>query len=138
MRAPAAVRLHNHKQKKLREAERRRYWKQTACREGCVMCNALRRGSPAIQEIPDLVRRDRMVELREIQGHHILPKNALKRRNLEEHLWDERNGVGLCEYHHGRHTNYVERMPRDLLPPVVYDFAAEIGVDYLIDYEYPL
>jgi hypothetical protein len=77
-----------------------------------------------------------------MEAHHVLPKSKLKDLGITAHedLYDERNGVGLCEYHHARHTNYAPggRMPRELVPESVYDFAAEHTIEFLIDAEYPL
>lgn len=125
-----ALRRHRRKQRSVADSERQRYWKMTVTRGGCVMCHA----EPVSVE----VRKTYYVELADIQGHHILPQQALKRAHLEEFLWDERNGCGLCGYHHPRHTTYRERMPRALVPETAYKFAAELGVEWLIDGEYPL
>lgn len=78
------------------------------------------------------------------QAHHILPKATLRdlaRRlgfELAVALGDLRNGLCLCSYHHARHTNFVDRVPRRLLPEGVHDFAAELHIEWLLDREYPL
>ena len=77
------------------------------------------------------------VDLRTIQGHHIIEQQHLKRHGKREHLWDPRNGMGLCAYHHARHTHWRQRVPRELLPPAVYDFADEIGLPWLLDQYLP-
>lgn len=88
-------------------------------------------------------RRDFGPELGNRQAHHILPKSQLKslaRRlgfDLEFALTDSRNGMCLCEFHHSRHTNWRLRVPRRLLPEAVYDFAAELHIEWLLDQEYP-
>lgn len=77
------------------------------------------------------------MELGDIQGHHIIPKRTLKQQHFTDHVWDDRNGLGLCAWHHQRHENYRQRVPRDLLPEAVYEFAAELGIMWMLDREYP-
>lgn len=71
-----------------------------------------------------------------LQGHHVVERRALKRRGLEEHLWDKRNRMSLCERHHARHTTAVERIPYSAVPAEAHEFAAELGLTYLIDRYY--
>lgn len=125
------VKAHVRRQVKVAQRERERYWKMTVTKGGCVMC----RHAPVDAE----TRRVFAYALRRIEGHHLLPKSMLKRLGHDSHavLFDERNGCGLCEYHHARHTNYRERVPRDLLPESVYDFAEEHRIGFMLDAEYP-
>ncbi len=81
--------------------------------------------------------RGRSDMIRTIDGHHVIPQRHLKRAGLEEHLWDERNGLALCRWHHFQHENHRERLPRELIPDEAHDFALELGLDWLIDREYP-
>lgn len=89
------------------------------------------------------IRADYAVELDTLQAHHIIKQEHLKglaRRlhlDLDLVLCDSRNGMSLCEYHHTRHTNHRQRVPRILLPEGVYDFAAELHIEWLLDREYP-
>ncbi len=83
------------------------------------------------------IRKTYFVELRDIQAHHILDKQYLKAAGKHDHLWDVRNGMGLCGYHHPRHTNWRQRVPRELLPPAVYDFAREVGLEWRLDQYLP-
>lgn len=73
------------------------------------------------------------LDLRTIQGHHIIEQQQLKKHHLREYLWDERNGMGLCAYHHQRHTHFIERVPWELLPPAAFEFAEEVGLPWLLD-----
>lgn len=112
-------------------------WKATVCRGGCVMCRAF----PDHVALELAHRRD----LVRIEGHHIIAQRHLKKEGFEDRLWDVRNGVGLCGYHHPRHEAFRQRIPRELLPPEVAAFAAELvndrhpdGLGWLLDKEYPL
>ncbi len=70
-------------------------------------------------------------------AHHIIPQQSLKWRNLHAHLWDARNGIPLSRRVHERHTTAVERIRRDQLPEAAHEFAAELGLEHLIDRYYP-
>lgn len=103
----------------------KRWFRMQAIRGGCVMCR---------HEPPDhRTQRDYAVQLRTLQAHHILPKRFLD----GDPKWDPRNGLGLCQYHHMRHENWVQRIPRALLPPYVHDFASEQQMTFQLDQEYP-
>lgn len=107
----------------------KRYWKLTVCRGGCVMCRAF----PVAPED----RRGREPDLRRIEGHHIVPKRWLRNTGYGSRLWDTRNGMGLCRYHHGRHELRMQPVPFDLLPDGAYEFAIEVELDWLVDDTYP-
>lgn len=118
-----------------------RYWKMTVTRGGCVMCHAF----PVGDELLGL----RKLQLAIVEGHHVVPKHFLADEGLinrktkddtVEQLrirFDDRNGVGLCTYHHGRHTDWIQRMPRELVPAETYEFAEEYGLLNHLDREYP-
>jgi hypothetical protein len=72
-----------------------------------------------------------------VQSHHLIAKGALKRRHLDEHLWDKRNRLAVCEWRHEQHTTRFKPIPRELLPPAVWEFAEELGLTYLIERAYP-
>jgi hypothetical protein len=71
-----------------------------------------------------------------LQAHHVLPAQALKKRGLHEHLWDPRNGVPVCKHDHENHTTAYRRIPRAALPPGAEEFAAELGLQHLLDAQY--
>lgn len=100
-------------------------WYIAVTRGGCVMCRAF--------PVPRELRRGRGPDLRRIQGHHILDRQHLPRGRL----WDVRNGLGVCRYHHARHTHFVQRIPRALLPPAALEFAAEANLSARLDHDYP-
>jgi hypothetical protein len=128
-RPPASVRPQRARRRSELERQQSRDWKREVTRGGCEMCRA--------HPVDSAVRHDRALDLQTIQGHHIIEQKHLKRHGKQGHLWDIRNGMGLCAYHHQRHTNWTQRVPRELLPPAVYDFADEIGLPWLLDQYHP-
>lgn len=107
----------------------KRFWKIAVCRGGCVMCKAF----PAPPELRD----GRMVDFRTVEGHHVLAKRHLKREGFTGRLWDTRNGMGLCRYHHQRHEHAIQRVPYALVPDCALEFAAELGLEHVVEREYP-
>lgn len=110
-------------------ALQRRYWRTTAISGGCVMCQAF-----------PVAAADRVTfaaDLARMEGHHVVPKQLVKREGFPGRVWDVRNGMGLCGYHHARHENYVQRIPRDLVSNDAFEFADELGLDWAIDKDYP-
>lgn len=107
----------------------RRYWKMSVTRGGCVMCRAypLTRDARALH----------FADLRVIEGHHILAQRHLKGRGFGGRLWDTRNGIGLCRYHHPRHESAMQRVPLELIPDDALEFAIELDLDWIIEREYP-
>lgn len=72
-----------------------------------------------------------------IQGHHVLPKETLKRHGLHLHLWDVRNRLPVCEHRHAQHTNASKPIPREFVSPAAREFAAEVGLEWWLDRFYP-
>jgi len=72
-----------------------------------------------------------------IQGHHLITKQALKKRGLEIHLWDIRNRLPVCERRHDLHTRRIQVIPRDLIPVEAWQFADEIGLRWWLERFYP-
>jgi hypothetical protein len=128
LQSRAAVAAHRRRARGRQMAERARCWKRTVSAGGCVMC----RTGP----VDAAVRAAYGAQLAEVQAHHVIPRSDLKRMGLHDYLWDERNGIGLCAYHHHRHTVWRERMPRELVPAAAYEFAEELGIGWLLDREY--
>lgn len=74
----------------------------------------------------------------ELDSCHILPKQTLRKLRLsEQFVFDARNGMALCRRHHGRSDTGLERVPRELLPPSVFDFARDHHLEHLLDRLYP-
>ena len=78
-----------------------------------------------------------------IQGHHVIAKQELKRWarahgvNPSDLLWDPDCGMPLCEPCHDNHERAHERVPRHLVPPKAVAFAHRLGLDYVIERNYP-
>lgn len=107
------------------DREAGRAWNTAACRRGCVMCK--------IDEVDRQTRQDFGWELSKIDGHHVVPKQDLKRWGLHALLWDLRNMLPLCRYHHFRHEQAVQRVPRELLPAPAWEFADAIGARFVLE-----
>lgn len=107
------------------DADGSRAWNAAAVAEGCAMC----RSSPE----PEEVRRARPWEFATIDGHHCIPKRDLKRWGLHRLLWDTRNMLALCRFHHFRHEKAYQRVPRALLKPSALEFADEIGARFMLE-----
>lgn len=73
-----------------------------------------------------------------VQGHHVIYAQHLKREGLRGFLWDLRNQLSLCAVCHARHHQAVARVPRDLLTVNNHEFAAELGLSWLLRREYPV
>jgi hypothetical protein len=68
-----------------------------------------------------------------LQAAHMLPKRLLRELGYgAEVIYDPASSVSLCEGHHTRHDFYVERVPAELLPVHVVQFAAELGLSYAL------
>jgi hypothetical protein len=67
-----------------------------------------------------------------------LEKEKLARLGLPpEAVHDPRNALCLCVHHHDQHEHHRERVPRRRLPAGTFAWAAENGVDWLLDRTYP-
>jgi hypothetical protein len=111
------------------ERQQRRMWQMCVTRGGCVMCRAY----PLTRE----QRAGREPELRRVEAHHITAKRHLKNHGLNSHMWDPRNGMGLCVYHHHRHEHWMQRVPYELVPDDAVEFADELGLLALLEHDYP-
>lgn len=105
----------------------RRLWRSKVTAGGCVMCAAFPMSAGEVRE--------RWGDLAAIEAHHIVPQQDLKRWGLHARLWDPRNGIALCRLHHARHELAYQRVPRALLPAAAFEFAAEIGAEFVLDDE---
>lgn len=71
-----------------------------------------------------------------IECHHVLSRQQLRRHGHGDKVWDARNGIPLAPRVHERHTLAVERVPRASLPVAAEEFAAELGLTWLLDRVY--
>lgn len=69
----------------------------------------------------------------QIQGHvcefpmqacHVVSKQTLRKRGLGHLVYDPVNGVSGCYGIHRRHDNWIEKIPRHLLPARCFAWAA--------------
>lgn len=81
----------------------------------------------------------------DLKAHHVLPKreikayasaNGLDAAQLRSLLWDPRNGLSLCERDHMRHERALVRVPLALIPAKAWQFARELGRDWLLERTY--
>lgn len=63
----------------------------------------------------------------EFKYHHPYEKWMLRRDGLFHLVWDPRNGIAVAPRVHERHHSAVERIPGEVLSPLTFEFAAEIG-----------
>jgi cytochrome c553 len=75
-------------------------------------------------------------------AHHILREQALRRFagiygfDFQVARFDVRNRFWICERCHSRHHTAAARIPLDALPGRAFEFACEIGLNWLLDREY--
>lgn len=72
-------------------------------------------------------------------GHHIVTAQFLRVNGFADRLWDPRNRLPLCRQCHAAHhgTRRITRRFLLMNAPGVFAFAAELGVDWVLDREYP-
>lgn len=78
-----------------------------------------------------------------VQGHHVIAQQVLRRvarkfsYDVLVLLWDKRNGLAVCRDCHAAHTSAKKRIPRSCIPLPALEFAAELGLTYIIERDYP-
>lgn len=72
----------------------------------------------------------------DVQGHHAVSKQALKRRGLHAFLWDTRNKIDVCTHRHEQVTNAYRPISAELLPDDVWAFAADVGLTWWVERMY--
>jgi hypothetical protein len=130
-----AVREHEKRQADLDKAAAKRTWRATVTGV-CAMCWAAPRGLAPVEQITPEVREAFHNDLIAFEGHHLIPEADLRRMGYPvEARFDLRLQLTLCRYHHGRHENFVERVPRELYPSAVFAFAREHDIEWLLERE---
>lgn len=72
-----------------------------------------------------------------VDGHHIVPAQTLRRHGLHAYLMDKRNRLSVCRDDHEAHHNRSRPILRGLLPAAVSEFADELGLTWYLDRHYP-
>lgn len=68
-----------------------------------------------------------------IQGHHVVSKQALKKRGWHVFLWDTRNKLDVCEGRHAQHTDGVAAIPFELVPAAALEFARDLELEWYVE-----
>lgn len=73
--------------------------------------------------------------------HHVIREQDLRKLlpadGIEAVLADPRNGLSLCRLDHSRHHARFAPIPRELLSPCHFEFAADHGLTWLLEKTYP-
>jgi hypothetical protein len=72
----------------------------------------------------------------DLQAHHGLTQQQLRKHGLEEYLWDPRVGTAVCERHHRRHHNRREPIRLAALPMRVLTFAGTFDLMHVLERYY--
>jgi hypothetical protein len=103
----------------------RRLWAQHFARLPCVVCEDC--------PVDPQTARERRADLARVEGMHLVSKDRLISWGLRHLKWDLRNGLPGCRYHHFRHDDAVQRIPRRLLPAEAFEFADEINARWVLE-----
>ena len=74
---------------------------------------------------------------RDIDGHHAIPRRVLVRLGFGDYVMDKRNRVPICRHDHESHECRHRPIQRRELPASVFEFAAELGLEWYLDKHYP-
>jgi len=94
-------------------------WKRRVCLHGCILHE-----SPEGCEGP-------------LQAHHVVTQQTLRKRGLDNAIWDTRMGVAVCERSHIRHTLASSRIRFEDLPASVVEYVQNLGLQWYLDRYYP-
>lgn len=72
----------------------------------------------------------------ELQAHHVVTQQHLRKRGLGEWAWDRRIGVTVCELAHCRHHSARERIHVDVLPAEVVKYVESLGLGWYLERYY--
>lgn len=130
-----ALREHKKREHELEVRAAKRAWSASVAGV-CAMCAAAKHGSAPVEPITPEIRETFHNDLVRREGHHLIPKGDLKAMGYPVSVWmDLRLQLTLCRFHHERHENFVERVPRELYPTSVWNFAVEHNLEWLLERE---
>ncbi len=72
----------------------------------------------------------------DVQAHHVITQQQLRKLGLDVLLWDPANGAAVCERHHRRHHNRREPIAKLSLPKRCRDFCVRHGLTDVLDRYY--
>lgn len=72
----------------------------------------------------------------DLQAHHVVTQQHLRKRGLHHALWNRRIGVTVCELAHRRHHSARERISFEVLPSEVVSFVEELGLGWYLERYY--
>jgi hypothetical protein len=72
----------------------------------------------------------------DLQAHHVVTQQHLRKRGLGDWAWDRRIGVTVCELAHRRHHSARERIRFEVLPSEVVVLVHALGLDWYLERYY--
>ena len=72
----------------------------------------------------------------EVQAHHCVTQQQLRKYGLAHYRWDPCVGASVCERHHRRHHNRSEPIGLAALPMRVLTFAATFDLMFVLERYY--
>lgn len=73
----------------------------------------------------------------DVEAHHVISQQQLRRVGRYDLLWDPNNGMGACDKGHDRHHLAFDRIPLESIPERCLAFAREHGFEDVIARYYP-
>lgn len=73
-----------------------------------------------------------------LDGHHVVPRRVLIRNGFADFVMDRRNRAAACRRCHESHECRHRPILRGELPASVFEFAAELRLEWYIDRHYPV
>lgn len=72
----------------------------------------------------------------DLQAHHVVTQQHLRKRGFGDWVWDRRIGVTVCELAHRRHHSARERIPYEVLPSEVVGLVNKLGLGWYLERYY--